>query len=240
MAEQFRGMASGRHWRPTPSLTVSFTKKGDLPLFEDDSWCVNHLAASRNHTAGHCGTAVVVNSELAPWLPICTICADAAGPGDFVQKVFVRGIRSYRFPIQQICGTGCGGITGAIFFGYRIDAGRALNLAMFEHGTGAANHDNPPPSLVCSCGLRLQEMGDILARIGVVSDTGWVGSSGGRCIVDFARHIKFHRRPSLNEMTLILEFFRRKDCPGWTEIKHAESAVLPCTWVFSTTMDSSD
>lgn len=73
----------------------------------------------------------------------------------------------------------------------------------------------------------------------VTYDSDWdKGVSGGRCITDFKRDIKFSRDLSKEELATVKKILQEDPkCPGWTGVNGYEKEGI---YRFSTTWDSSD
>lgn len=74
----------------------------------------------------------------------------------------------------------------------------------------------------------------------VLSDTKWGDpKSGGRCIKDYYREIKFSRELTPEELQEVChDLHQSDDCPGWTGVRASKGDGG--LYRFSTTMDSSD
>jgi hypothetical protein len=74
----------------------------------------------------------------------------------------------------------------------------------------------------------------------ILEDSGWdKGRSGGRCITDFSRNVKFSRLLTKEELKQVCEIMASAHCPGWTGVfgRNKENETV---YNFSTTWDSSD
>lgn len=77
----------------------------------------------------------------------------------------------------------------------------------------------------------------------IVEDTGWVAKSGGRCITDYSRVIKFNRELKDEEMDSVMTWVRTELYPGWTatpEVKSTRELSKTGAWKFESTVDTSD
>jgi hypothetical protein len=171
--------------------------------------------------------------------PLCETCVAQATVGDFLLRIRTSEDRRYRIPMLVVDGCGCGGHVAFCFgLGSVMRGDIALQLALIQYGTTMANWDNGPPTHACDCDKRLAEINTKVKALPVIEDGGWKGRSGGRCITDYTREVKFSRDLTEAELDLWIEHLRRKDCPGWTGV-----GCRRCDegrYVFTTTMDSSD
>lgn len=75
----------------------------------------------------------------------------------------------------------------------------------------------------------------------VTHDSGWAmneySSRPNRGIRDYDRTIKFNRTLTTEELTSVVSFLKKVDCPGWTGVTNRAHGL---SYLFSTTYDSSD
>jgi hypothetical protein len=75
----------------------------------------------------------------------------------------------------------------------------------------------------------------------VTEDSGWSmnkhSSRPNRGIRDYDRTIKFNRTLTTEELTSVVSFLKKVDCPGWTGVTNRAHGS---SYLFSTTYDSSD
>lgn len=75
----------------------------------------------------------------------------------------------------------------------------------------------------------------------VTKDSGWSmnthSSRPSRGIRDYDRTITFNRTLTSEELTSVVSFLKKIDCPGWTGVTNRAAGL---SYLFSTTYDSSD
>lgn len=144
------------------------------------------------------------------------------------------------FPTLTVC-SGCGGHKGYLREGARDDPSLAWRIALVQFGDRTCRQwDNEPPDHACDCAKRLAQLDSQISDLPLLKDGGWKRAGGlpHRGITDYARIMEFSRELTPDELGLLREWLRRKDCPGWTGVRVAPYGGGK--YRFTTTWDSSD
>lgn len=85
------------------------------------------------------------------------------------------------------------------------------------------------------------QLSNIAPDVSILEDEGWgEGQSGGRCITDYRREVRFSRELTQEELQAVKKVMQEKDCPGWTPVSGYLIKETNNVYRFSTTWDSSD
>jgi hypothetical protein len=145
--------------------------------------------------------------------------------------------RQYSFPLVCCC-QGCGS-PSALYTNRAIKRpDLAYEVSLLQYGQAMAGWDNPPPTK-CRCEERVKVLKEELKNLPPIeSDTGWSGWSGGRCIVDYGRTVKFSAPVDPDMMEKYIELIGRTDRPAgqYFNGRQADDRTVG----FSATCDSSD
>ncbi len=174
---------------------------------------------------------------------VCEDCVKSLAADDVIIKQIIdtAPYRQFKFPEIQRCRS-CSANLGVKFGRHEILSSDVANdVELIEYAYKMMERwDNPMPKRhVCECKTLIPQLtADILEKLCVIFDTGWVGKSGGRCITDFSRRMTFGFEPTSEQLTGLIKLLSLKDCPGYTGVTVTKKDA--CTYEFFTTNDSSD